>query len=300
MSLHLEEILKSDGPVFVRNNLKKPTDIYLTAPEPGTQKVVSMLIPNTRLPIDLLRQVSKEALRMSSDLRDFLNKRYIVLVESAVAESELANADAQHELAELFTPKNSHLEVYGPEDDTNDGEVDIGAHILARPVAHESKDASQDDGYTPEKVLKDSLRKLDDDRVMDGKNRMPADGNVDPLVVGTITRLQNGDLSERSALNRLRRHRFMDDQARLHSLDWISGALSSDYHEISRWVADQLHAQVKYPVRAEKVRLKKPGTKPTVTTPTDLARSSKLDPSIDHALQDSRARAARRQQTPQR
>jgi hypothetical protein len=98
--LTIESLLQAGQNVYVKNNTRPKGHIVIQMmlPNGSTHPIV---IPRTHLPICLNDFVSSDVIAQSHDLRQYLSKQVIVLIEPKVAEEALSDPEAQEELERL-------------------------------------------------------------------------------------------------------------------------------------------------------------------------------------------------------
>jgi hypothetical protein len=100
MRLTIESLVRDGKNVYVKNNTRPKGHIVIqmVLPNGSTHPIV---IPRTHLPICLNDFVSSDVIMQSHDLRQYLSKQVIVLVEPEVAEAALSDPEAKEELERL-------------------------------------------------------------------------------------------------------------------------------------------------------------------------------------------------------
>jgi len=97
---NLDDLLNKGKKVYVRNTTRPMGQIVLTFIT-STGQSVPRPIQRTWIPICLTDSLSPEVIRASNDLRLFLQKGVICLVDPEDAQKELSTPDAQEELKRL-------------------------------------------------------------------------------------------------------------------------------------------------------------------------------------------------------
>jgi hypothetical protein len=98
--VELDALLADGKKVYVRNTSRPMGHIVLTFVTPNGRSIPRP-IPRTFIPICLTDTLSPDVIKQSSDLRLFLNKGVIRLVDPDVATKELQSEEAQEELKRL-------------------------------------------------------------------------------------------------------------------------------------------------------------------------------------------------------
>ncbi|KKN51239.1 hypothetical protein LCGC14_0624690 [marine sediment metagenome] len=100
MSLDLDALLNEGKKIYVKNTSRPMGHIVLTFVT-AHGKAVPRNIPRTWIPICLTDTLSPDIIAQSNELRQFLNKGILALVEPTVAQNELKTADASEESRRL-------------------------------------------------------------------------------------------------------------------------------------------------------------------------------------------------------
>ena len=99
-ALNLDDLLDNGKKVFVRNTTRPMGHIVLTFIT-NNGKSIPRNIPRTWIPICLTDSLAPDVIRQSNDLRLFLQKGVIALIDPDEALKELEKADSQEELKRL-------------------------------------------------------------------------------------------------------------------------------------------------------------------------------------------------------
>lgn len=100
MSLDLDALLNEGKKIYVKNTSRPMGHIVLTFVT-AHGKAVPRNIPRTWIPICLTDTLSPDIIAQSNELRQFINKGILALVEPEVAQKELKTADATEESVRL-------------------------------------------------------------------------------------------------------------------------------------------------------------------------------------------------------
>lgn len=100
MSLDLDSLLNDGKKIYVKNTSRPMGHIVLTFVT-AHGKAVPRNIPRTWIPICLTDTLSPDIIAQSNELRQFLNKGILGLVEPSEAQNELQGTDAQEESRRL-------------------------------------------------------------------------------------------------------------------------------------------------------------------------------------------------------
>ena len=100
MSLDLDGLLNDGKKIYVKNTSRPMGHIVLTFVT-AHGKAVPRNIPRTWIPICLTDTLSPDIIAQSNELRQFLNKGILALVDPQVAQEELKTADAAEESTRL-------------------------------------------------------------------------------------------------------------------------------------------------------------------------------------------------------
>ncbi len=98
--INLDDLLEAGSKIFVQNTSRPMGHIVLTFVTPNGQSIPRP-IPRTWIPVCLTDTLSPEVIKQSSDLRLFLNKGVIKLVDPEEATKQLRGKDAQEERKRL-------------------------------------------------------------------------------------------------------------------------------------------------------------------------------------------------------
>ena len=99
-AVELDALLNDGKKVFVKNTSRPMGHIVLTFVTPNGRSIPRP-IPRTFIPICLTDTLSPDVIKQSSDLRLFLNKGVIQLIDPDEATKELQTEEAQEELRRL-------------------------------------------------------------------------------------------------------------------------------------------------------------------------------------------------------
>jgi hypothetical protein len=99
-AVELDALLNDGKKVFVKNTSRPMGHIVLTFVTPNGRSIPRP-IPRTFIPICLTDTLSPDVIKQSSDLRLFLNKGVIKLIDPDEATKELQSEEAQEELKRL-------------------------------------------------------------------------------------------------------------------------------------------------------------------------------------------------------
>jgi hypothetical protein len=100
MSLDLDALLNEGKKIYVKNTSRPMGHIVLTFVT-AHGKAVPRNIPRTWIPICLTDTLSPDIIAQSNELRQFLNKGILALVDPQIAQNELKTADASEESRRL-------------------------------------------------------------------------------------------------------------------------------------------------------------------------------------------------------
>lgn len=98
--LTLDQLVADGKPVYVRNRTRPRGRMQITFVL-GNGKTHGVAIPRTHLPICLNDHVPPETIRGSHEVRSYINKGVLELVDPAVAEKELSDPANREELDQL-------------------------------------------------------------------------------------------------------------------------------------------------------------------------------------------------------
>jgi len=98
--VNLDELLLAGSKIFVQNTSRPMGHIVLTFVTPNGV-AIPRPIPRTWIPVCLTDTLSPDVIKQSSDLRLFLNKGVIKLVDPKEATKQLGSKEAQEELRRL-------------------------------------------------------------------------------------------------------------------------------------------------------------------------------------------------------
>lgn len=100
MSLDLDALLNEGKKIYVKNTSRPMGHIVLTFVT-AHGKAVPRNIPRTWIPICLTDTLSPDIIAQSNELRQFLNKGILALIDPVEAQTELKTADAAEESVRL-------------------------------------------------------------------------------------------------------------------------------------------------------------------------------------------------------
>lgn len=105
----LDDLLKDNLPVYVRNRSKPRGEVTVTVFRPDGNPYL-IVVPKTWVPICITDQVSPETLKNSDDFRLNLQKGLLELLSVEAAQELLNDPDASEELSRLNISKYSSYE----------------------------------------------------------------------------------------------------------------------------------------------------------------------------------------------
>lgn len=181
MSLDLDGLLNEGKKIYVKNTSRPMGHIVLTFVT-AHGKAVPRNIPRTWIPICLTDTLSPDIIAQSNELRQFLNKGILALVDPQLAQDELKTADASEESRRL-----------------NLSDFSQKAEVTERTLTLESQ-------YTPE---------------ANPLNPQGPEGMADPVnnrVKSTLLRVESKDITEREAVAEFR---IMQGELSSHDLTYI-------------------------------------------------------------------------------
>jgi hypothetical protein len=181
MSLDLDSLLNDGKKIYVKNTSRPMGHIVLTFVT-AHGKAVPRNIPRTWIPICLTDTLSPDIIAQSNELRQFLNKGILALVEPQVAQDELKTDDASEESRRL-----------------NLSDFSNKAEVTERTLTLENQ-------YTAE---------------ANPLNPMGPEGMADPVnnrVKSTLLRVESKDITEREAVAEFR---IMQGELSSHDLTYI-------------------------------------------------------------------------------
>jgi hypothetical protein len=178
-NVELDILLNEGKKVFVKNTSRPMGHIVLTFVTPNG-KSIPRNIPRTFIPICLTDTLSPDVIRQSSDLRLFLNKGVIQLVDPDMATKELQSEEAQEELkrlnlsdfsaAAVATDRVSKIEnqqtyvsaVNNPNEPVEGVTVDpVNNRVKATLLMVEAKDLTEREAVAEFRIMKDELTNHD-------------------------------------------------------------------------------------------------------------------------------------------
>ncbi len=188
MAFDLDSLLNDGKKIYVKNTSRPMGHIVLTFVT-AHGKSVPRNIPRTWIPICLTDTLSPDIIAQSNELRQFINKGILGLVEPEAAQEELKGADAQEESARL-----------------NLSDFSTKATATERVLSMENQ-------YTAE---------------ANPLNQQGPEGMVDPVnnrVKSTLLRVESKDLTEREAVAEFR---IMKAELSSHDLTYIISSVEAD------------------------------------------------------------------------
>ncbi|MFA5750537.1 MAG: hypothetical protein WC895_04975, partial [Candidatus Shapirobacteria bacterium] len=93
MSLRLDDLLKEKKAIYVKNMTNPRGQIVLTIADTKSGRIHKIAIPKIELPICLSDRLNSELIDASTDLRHYISKGVLELVEPARAEEILNRED---------------------------------------------------------------------------------------------------------------------------------------------------------------------------------------------------------------
>jgi hypothetical protein len=181
MSLDLDDLLNEGKKIYVKNTSRPMGHIVLTFVT-AHGKSVPRNIPRTWIPICLTDTLSPDIIAQSNELRQFLNKGILALVDPKAAQKELKTADAAEESKRL-----------------NLSDFSQKAEVTERTLTMENQ-------YTAE---------------VNPLNPQGPEGMADPVnnrVKSTLLRVESKDITEREAVAEFR---IMQAELGPHDLTYI-------------------------------------------------------------------------------
>ncbi|RKZ79203.1 MAG: hypothetical protein DRQ35_04640 [Gammaproteobacteria bacterium] len=188
MAFDLDSLLNDGKKIYVKNTSRPMGHIVLTFVT-AHGKSVPRNIPRTWIPICLTDTLSPDIIAQSNELRQFLNKGILALVDPETAQSELRGEDAQEESERL-----------------NISDFSSKATATERVLSLENQ-------YTAE---------------ANPLNQQGPEGMVDPVnnrVKSTLLRVEAKDLTEREAVAEFR---IMEKELSSHDLTYIISSIGED------------------------------------------------------------------------
>ncbi len=188
MAFDLDSLLNDGKKIYVKNTSRPMGHIVLTFVT-AHGKSVPRNIPRTWIPICLTDTLSPDIIAQSNDLRQFINKGILGLVDPEDAQKELSSADAKEESARL-----------------NLSDFSTKATATERVLSMENQ-------YTAE---------------ANPLNQQGPEGMVDPVnnrVKATLLRVESKDLTEREAVAEFR---IMENELSSHDLTYIISSVGAD------------------------------------------------------------------------
>lgn len=158
---NLDDFISEGKEIYVKNNASTPGMLLINFTEPASGKTVMVKIPNTFLPIRLSDFVTPNMIANSYDLRSWLKKGILTLVDPEEAKDIVNDPENQYEIERLFTSDlskdktayNSELHklftknassVHVPEEYQEEEEEEIGNSITPRVLSFVERILSKD------------------------------------------------------------------------------------------------------------------------------------------------------------
>ena len=179
----LDELLQAGKKVYVKNTSRPMGHIVLTFVTPNG-RAVPRPIPRTWIPICLTDTLAPNIIRDSNDLRQFIAKGVLTLIDPADAQKELQTTDAKEESERL-----------------NLSEFSNKAEATERVTALQNQ-------YTAESNVNNPMGPPEGQQVDPVNNRVKA----------TLLRVESSDLTEREAVSEFR---IMQGELSSHDLTYI-------------------------------------------------------------------------------
>ncbi len=177
--VELDELLKAGQKVFVKNTSRPMGHIVLTFVTPNGRSIPRP-IPRTFIPICLTDTLSPDVIKESSDLRLFLNKGVIKLIDPDEATRELRTDEAQEELKRLNlsdfsaaatatdrVSKMTDQQTYVPAVNNPNAPVEgvvidpVNNRVKATLLQVEAKDLSEREAVAEFRIMRDELTNHD-------------------------------------------------------------------------------------------------------------------------------------------
>jgi hypothetical protein len=170
MNMSIEKLIKDGSRVYVKNNTRPKGHIVIQMmlPNGSTHPIV---IPRTHLPICLNDFVSSDVILQSHDLRQYLSKNVITLVDPKEAERLLADPEAKEELERLRASEFSASSAF------------VSERVSAMENVITQANAAQNAAFAATEVPSDQIT---------------------PRVLDIVNRLLSKDLSIKGALGELK------------------------------------------------------------------------------------------------
>jgi hypothetical protein len=173
--VELDALLNEGKKVFVKNTSRPMGHIVLTFVTPNGRSIPRP-IPRTFIPICLTDTLSPDVIKQSSDLRLFLNKGVIRLIDPDEATKELQSDEAQEELKRLNLSDFSSLatatdkvlqmenqQTYTPAVNNPNAPVEgvvidpVNNRVKATLLMVEAKDMTEREAVAEFRIMKDEL-----------------------------------------------------------------------------------------------------------------------------------------------
>ncbi len=177
--VELDELLNEGRKVFVKNTSRPMGHIVLTFVTPNGRSIPRP-IPRTFIPICLTDTLSPDVIKQSSDLRLFLNKGVIRLIDPDEATKELQSEEAQEELKRLNlsdfssaavaterVSKMSNQQTYVPAVNNPNAPVEgvtldpVNNRVKATLLQVEAKDLTEREAVAEFRIMRDELTNHD-------------------------------------------------------------------------------------------------------------------------------------------
>lgn len=169
--LDLDELLRSEEPIFVRNNMLKSHILMVVEMKDRHGRGKALKVPPSALPIEVTAEFPRDVIRDSTDFRRCVKQGNLVLVEASEARKLLSTKEAKEELKAMnisvyadSAPANAVRDSMSKlKTKTEDGVVDAGKVLAAKPpedgVQHRVKGLIVS-FQTKEKSSKETLTQL--------------------------------------------------------------------------------------------------------------------------------------------
>jgi hypothetical protein len=215
--LDLDDLLNDGKKIFVKNTSRPMGHIILTFVT-ANGKAVPRNIPRTWIPICLTDTLSPDIIRQSNELRQFISKGILALVDPVKALEEMQEPDAIEE------EKRLHLSDFSNK-----------AVATERVIALDNQYTAEQNPLNPQG---------------------PPEGmTVDPVnnrVKSTLLRVEAKDITEREAVSEFR---IMEDEMTSHDLTYVISQMEKDGKEgpLRKWAFRVLAASQGTPAVEEVV-----------------------------------------------
>jgi len=105
--INLDELIRQGKNIYVKNNANIAGKFLINFSDPHSNRVETVIIPRTYLPINLNQFVTPDMIRGSYDLRSWVSKGLLTLISEEDAEAELNDPENKEELKRLFVSEFS-------------------------------------------------------------------------------------------------------------------------------------------------------------------------------------------------